>query len=274
MNPWFETFGVTLLAGVGAGIGWWFSRQRSPWWLLGYFLPLALILTIALARRYPALAFVPPVSWMMSGRTPFALIALVATMVLTTPLSRLAARRDRLAVVVMMVAAVAYASIWPFAAPAFNQKQLRSLQTRIDEDGICRQTTSYTCGPAAAVTALRMLGLPAEEGELALLAHTSEAMGTPPDILATTLRERYGRDGLWADYRHFQSADELRQAGLTLVVVKFGLLVDHYLVVLEMTEDDVVIGDPFRGKSRLSHSQFTRQWRYAGVVLKRAEPKR
>jgi hypothetical protein len=55
-------------------------------------------------------------------------------------------------------------AIVPFLAPAFNRGYLAGLKTRIDADGVCRQSSEYTCGPAAAVTALRKLGLPAEEG--------------------------------------------------------------------------------------------------------------
>ena len=49
------------------------------------------------------------------------------------------------------------------------------------------QSNGYNCGPAAAVTALRRLGLPAEEGELAILAHTSSAAGTSCDTLCTAI---------------------------------------------------------------------------------------
>jgi hypothetical protein len=33
--------------------------------------------------------------------------------------------------------------------------ELAALTTRLDADGVCRQSNHYTCGPAAAVTALR-----------------------------------------------------------------------------------------------------------------------
>jgi hypothetical protein len=55
---------------------------------------------------------------------------------------------------------------------------------RVDGDGVCRQSSHYTCGPASAVTVLRKLGLPAEEGEIAILSHTSALTGTEPDVLA------------------------------------------------------------------------------------------
>lgn len=81
------------------------------------------------------------------------------------------------------------------AAAALVQAQLRSLPTRVDPDGVCLQNTPYTCGPAAAVTALRRLRLPAEESELAKLAFISpgdwnRARHTRLNI-AETIRRRW-----------------------------------------------------------------------------------
>jgi predicted double-glycine peptidase len=136
-------------------------------------------------------------------------------------------------------------------------------------DGVCRQSTDYTCGPAAAVTGLARLGLKAGEGELALAAGTSAATGTPPDVLAQVLNERFAASGLRAELRRFRTLEELREAGLTLVVVRFGFLVDHWLTVLEVTDRDVVAGDPASGVVRLSHEEFQGRWRRIGVTLSR-----
>jgi predicted double-glycine peptidase len=50
----------------------------------------------------------------------------------------------------------------PFLVPALIKERLSNLTTRLDSNGICYQSTDYTCGPAAAVTALRRLGLQAD----------------------------------------------------------------------------------------------------------------
>ncbi|HEX5221540.1 MAG TPA: cysteine peptidase family C39 domain-containing protein [Verrucomicrobiae bacterium] len=162
-------------------------------------------------------------------------------------------------------------SVWPFLAPAFNYSHLAGLKTRFDADGICLQSNDYNCGPAAAVTALRKLGLPAEEGELAILAHTSSATGTPPDILARALQAHYAMEGLVSDYRVFRSVDELRDGGLTLAVIKYGFWLDHYVTVLNVTDQEVVVGDPSHGLRTFTHQEFQDKWRFEGVVLKRPE---
>jgi predicted double-glycine peptidase len=269
MNLWLAAFISLLWALAGGGLGWWFSRLRRPYWAIGYFIPVVLIFIFAVAYHVPALLFAPPVSWMMLGLKKFAVFGFIATMVLTTPLSRLSRPRDRSLVFLLMAAIVFYMSIWPFLAPAVDRNQLAHLQTRIDNSGVCEQTTDYTCGPAAAVTALRKLGLPAEEGKIAILSCTSNQEGTLTDLLADALQKEYGKDGLTANCRVFKNISELKQAGLTLAVIKYGFMVDHWVAVLEVTDAEVVVGDPLGGLRRLSYAEFSKQWRFIGIVLQR-----
>jgi predicted double-glycine peptidase len=269
MNPWVESFAVLLLAAGGMLLGAWFSRLPKPYWLIGYFLPLLMIVLYAVASRQPAIAFIPPISWMMLGRTKFAITGFIGAMILTTPLMKLPLRRDRIAISLIMVFIVLLTSVWPFLAPAFNRDYLASLTTRIDNDGVCLQNTSYTCGPASAVTALRKLGFTANEGQIAILAHTSATIGTPPDILAETLAKKYAQQGLVCEYRGFKNLAELKHAGLTLAVIKYSLLLDHYVTVLEVNDDAVIVGDPLNGLTKLSLAEFAAKWRFEGVVLTR-----
>jgi hypothetical protein len=272
VNPWLETIAVALLAVLGAALGRFFSRLPKPWWMLGYFIPLAVLCIVGLPRFDRSLEFKPPMCWLVSGRTLFAMSGFIITMILVTPLSRLQQPRARRLVMIFVAFMVYYSSIWPFLAAALNRRFQASLQTRIDKDGICEQSTDYNCGPAAAVTALRRLGLPAEEGETAILAHTSTAIGTPPDVLCRALKKRYARDGLSCEYRQFKSVSELNNGGITLAVIRFALLLDHYVAVLEVTDKEVIVGDPSRGLMRYSYREFEEKWRFIGVVLKRETP--
>jgi len=269
MNLWLEGTFAVMIAGAGVLLGYWFSRLQKPYWLLGYFIPLTLVLIYGVAIHVPTLSFTPPISWMMIGRRKFAILGFITALILTTPLSRLPLKRDRVAVFVLMTVTVFMMSVWPFFAPAFNRNQLMHLQTHMSTDGVCLQTTDYTCGPAAAVTALRKLGLPADEGEIAMLSYTSFTTGTSPDILAEALQNRYGEDGLVVDYRVFKSISELKEAGLTLAITKFGFLVDHYVTVLEVTDTEVVVGNPLNGRDVMPYDKFRQQWRFVGIVLKR-----
>jgi hypothetical protein len=250
-------------------LGWWFSRLRSPYWAIGYVIPLVLVFAYGLAFRFPTLLFVPPFSWIMMGVKKFATLGFVATLVLTTPLSRVPQSRNRIMIAILMAVVVFFMAIWPFLAPMVDRKQLSHLQTTVDKDGICLQSTAYTCGPAAAVTALRKLQLVADEGQIAILSCTSDQEGTPTDMLADGLQNEYGKEGLVVKCRVFKNISELKQAGLTLAVVKYSLLEDHWLTVLEVTHSEVIVGDPLAGLTRLSYDEFCKRWRFIGIVLQR-----
>jgi hypothetical protein len=269
MNLWLEATGAASFAFAGVLLGYFFSRLPKPYWTFGYFIPLTLVLIYGVAIHFPVLSFTPPISWMMMGRKKFAILGFIAAMLLTTPLSRLPLKRDRIVIFILMAMIIFFMSVWPFLAPAFNRDQLAQLKTRVGGDGICLQNTGYTCGPASAVTALRKLGFPAEEGQLAILSFTSSMTGTPPDILAEVLQTQYGKDGLVVEYRTFKNISELKQAGLTLAVVKFGFMIDHYVTVLEVTDSEIVVGDPLDGLDKMSYEEFQQKWRFVGIVLKR-----
>lgn len=136
-------------------------------------------------------------------------------------------------------------------------------------DGVCLQQTAYTCGPAAAVTGLRLLGIQASESELSVLAGTSPQGGTSELALSIALSRRFAADGLKTEYREFKDLEALRVAGTVLVDVKFGFLVDHWICVREVSGTHVVAGDPLVGWQTLTHDEFLAKWRHTGLVLRR-----
>src|SRR6266478_7129007 len=163
MNLWLAAAVALLCALAGVVLGWLFSRLRSPYWTIGYLIPVILVFAYALAFHFPTLLFLPPFSWLMMGIKKFATLGFVATMILTTPLSRVPQARNRIMIAVLMAVIVFFLSLWPFLAPMVDRRELSRLTTHIDKEGICLQSADYTCGPASAVTTLRKLGLPAEE---------------------------------------------------------------------------------------------------------------
>ena len=269
MNPWVETLGVATVALLGIYIGKKFSNLRNSLWVLGYFLALGLILILVMTRFANSLIFVPPFCWLTAGRTRFVVLGLAVTMGLATPLSRLPYKFEKAAVCILMALVVVWSSVLPFLVPVFIRDDLLGLKSMIDSEGLCYQTRDYTCGPAAAVTALRKLGLSAHEGEIAVLAHTSPVVGTIPGCLSGALQDRYQAEGLKCQFRRFDSVAQLKDAGLTLAVVKDAFLTDHCVVVLDVREHVVTIADPVTGRRLMSHKQFEKIWRFCGIVLKR-----
>ena len=269
MNPWVETIGICLLSAAGIIAGVVFSRFRKNYWMIGYFISFFLIAVLLVTRFFDQLSFIAPFSWLVAGRIKFAILALAVTIGLTTPISRLPRKLEKFTVCFLMVVSLCCFSILPFLMPALMQDRLSNLKTRIGLNGMCYQTTNYTCGPAAAVTALRELGLPADEGQIAVLARTSPIAGTMPYCLYSALKNRYSQDGLQCQYRSFDSVEQLRGAGLTLAVVKDEFLSDHCVAVLKVSETMVKMADPTLGLISVTHEQFKKMWRFRGITLKR-----
>ncbi|MDD5065109.1 MAG: cysteine peptidase family C39 domain-containing protein [Phycisphaerae bacterium] len=270
MSPWLETIGIVLIALLGVFLGKLFSRpRRAVYWMAGYLLSVSLIFFLLIIRYSNSLAFTQPFVWISAGRVKFVIFSLAVTMGLTAPLSRLPYKFEKAAVCVLMVIIVFWFSVLPFLVPALIQNYLANLTTLLDANGVCFQTTDYTCAPAAAVTALGKLGLTADEGEIAILAHTSPVVGTLPGCLQSALQNRYGSEGLKCQYRRFDSIAQLKDAGLTLAVVKSAFLTDHCVAVLEVGDRMITIADPAGGKMLMSHKQFEEIWRFSGIVLKR-----
>ena len=116
---------------------------------------------------------------------------------------------------------------------------------------------------------MRRLDIDATESDLAVCMYTSPALGTPADVLAASLQERYALFGLTCEYRAFDSVDELPRGTPVLAVVKFSFMVDHYVTVLDVDKDRVVVGDPAAGKLTYTRQQFEQASRSRGVVLRR-----
>jgi hypothetical protein len=269
MNPWLETAGAILIAVFGVFAGRACSRFRKPWWVLGYVLPSMLIVMLAMVRFNNSLYFVSPFSWISVGRVRYVVLSLAVSMGLTVPLSRLPYKFEKLIVCLLMAGFVTWFSVLPFLVPALIKERLSNLQTKFDKNGVCRQSTDYTCGPAAAVTALEKLGLRADEGELAVLSYSSPVTGTLPACLSSALQDRYSAEGLSCRYRHFDSIAQLKNAGITLALVREAFLMDHCLAVLEVSDDAVTVADPVTGTRLMPYKQFEKIWRFCGIVLQR-----
>ncbi|MCJ7675183.1 MAG: cysteine peptidase family C39 domain-containing protein [Sedimentisphaerales bacterium] len=269
MNPWLETLGVVLVTLAGIYLGWVCSGFRKPYWLLGYLFSFTLIAMLILARQNGPLHSLPPLAWIAASRAKFIILALAVTTGLTTPLSRLPRKSERLLVCLVMAVVVGWFSVLPFIAPTLIRGRLSSLATKFDSDGVCRQATSYTCGPAAAVTALAKLGLSANEGEIAILAHCSPVTGTLPACLCAALADRYAGQGLKCRYGHFDSISQLKRAGVTIAIVRDAFLLDHCIAVLEVSDRTVTIADPMAGLRLMPREQFEKIWRFSGIILNR-----
>ncbi len=269
MQIWLEICGVAALAALGAGVGKWLSKRGRVAILLGCAAPLVLVILIAISRRKEELVFHWPFTWLTAGRVEFVTLAFAGTVLLLAPLSRLKHDRERRLIKLFCLVAVFYFSLLPFIQPAISRPQMQAIETRIDDEGVCRQHFPYTCGPAAAVTGLVRLGIDAEEGDIAIAAHTSPIAGTAPDILADALEELYSEQGLQCEYVWLGQLGALPDDAVTPAVIRHSMMYDHFVCVIRVRPDFLIIGDPANGLVEMSHEEFRQRWRGSGVVLRR-----
>src|ERR1700704_3241666 len=109
-NPWTESLMVAAMALLAFFLGRGFSRLPKPYWLIGYVIPLGLLLLYCLAIFEPQLTMIPPLSWMLIGRSRFVCFNFIATMALSAPLARLSQKRNRM-VVCLLIAVLTSVSI-------------------------------------------------------------------------------------------------------------------------------------------------------------------
>jgi hypothetical protein len=269
LNAWTETIFVLAVAFSGILLGRLFSRLRNPYWMYGYFLSFVFMMILIASRFSSFFVFGRPFCWIIAGRARYVLFCLAVTVGLMSPLSRLPRRGQKILTCVFMSIFVIWFSVLPFLVPALIKKSLLNLPTLLDSDGVCLQSTDFTCGPAAAVTALGKMGFQATEGQLAVLAHTSPMAGTMQKCLSNALRSLYEQQGLQCRYRHFDSVDQLKSADVTLVVIKGSFLTDHCVAVLEVSDRAVCIADPSFGKVSMKRADFEKIWRFSGITLNR-----
>ncbi|MBN1975479.1 MAG: hypothetical protein JW787_17715 [Sedimentisphaerales bacterium] len=161
-----------------------------------------------------------------------------------------------------------YLCITYFGPSIWIRHEIKNLHTAFSKDGICKQTTGFTCGPAAAVTVLRQLGIEAQESELAIMSKcTPKKGGTTNELLTSAIKKLYGKKGIECSIIHFDSIEQLKDICPVITVIKLSSAVDHYTVVLEVTADKVIAGDPIGGKKEWAYEDFTKRCYPAGIVI-------
>lgn len=182
-------------------------------------------------------------------------------------------RKIHLLLIISIVAAIAVSlpfCIIYFGPSIWMHHELKNLETTFSKDGICKQTTGFTCGPAAAVTVLHQFGINAQESELAILSKcTPKKGGTTNELLVSAIKKLYGQKGIECSILSFDSVEQLKESCPLIAVIELSSVVSHYTVVLEVTEDKVIIGDPIGGKKDWSYEDFKKRCWPTAIVLKR-----
>jgi predicted double-glycine peptidase len=136
----------------------------------------------------------------------------------------------------------------------------------VGEDLVCRQTTGFTCGAAAAATFLAQSGIESTEREMAILCGTNAVTGTDEFGICRGLRRKLGDAGSGVRVVRSDWEDLKNGPCPAMATVKWGFLVDHWVVVLEVGEEEVGLGDPLKGRVTVPRQMFLRKWR--GVLVR------
>jgi len=128
------------------------------------------------------------------------------------------------------------------------------------ENGVCRQSTFSTCGPASLATILREHGVQVTERQIARSAHSYQG-GTEAWYLA-----RYARTKRMETHFVFRESFDPQVSFPAIVGVKIGAS-GHFIAVLDCVGEKVTVADPLYGRETLSLGEFHKRYRFTGFHL-------
>ena len=250
-------FPILVTVAIVAGLQ--FARCRR-WWI-AVVLPLALFSLVIAGQRSPWLRFTASISWAVDADWEPMLMTVAIGTVFATLMPKLPQRRTRVFVAVAMAFMLVNYGLMPAALPLVGRKVLAGSATTIDRDGVCLQSHNYTCGPAAAVTCLARLGIRADEATLAADSRCAPALGTDGYLLAVAVTRRFPE--IRCVYRYVEGLEELRLPAVAdMNLPRIG---GHYVAVLEVRGEAVVVGDPLSGKVDMPRGEFLAAWKHGAI---------
>lgn len=257
---WLQLLAIGPLAWLGTRGG--LRVGRSPGWWAAFAASLGWVSLVIVGHRLPELSLVPPVTWAVDVRiAPFAMAFVIPGM-FATLVPRLPRERRTFVAIVTSLMVINYALL-PAACPLAVRPALAATRTKFDPHGVCLQTHPYTCGPSATVTCLRALGVAGDEGPLSIAAWCGPMVGTDARFLAATVNALYRAEGVRAECRYERSVDSIRVPAV--VAMDLPQVGGHFVAVLEVAKDHVLVGDPYTGRGRLARHDFEKAW--SGITI-------
>ncbi len=136
------------------------------------------------------------------------------------------------------------------------------------QDGVCLQSTDYTCGAASAAMLLHQHGVKATERDLAERSWTNALTGTDELCVARGLR-RSLPDGWRVEVVETDWAGLRALNAPAAATRRFQLMVDHWVLIESTTETHAVVLDPLAGRQTLPRAELEALWRGVLVVVRR-----
>jgi len=147
----------------------------------------------------------------------------------------------------------------PYVKMIVRPLSTASLKDRWSKD-VCLQSTGATCGPAAAATLLRRLGIEATERELAEASYTSSS-GTEAWYLVRALRRR----GLGVRFvQDRPQPDALPAPALAGTRLGGPNGIGHFIAILDGPDGRYIVGDPLIGRMETTLAALRQRYYLTG----------
>jgi hypothetical protein len=165
-------------------------------------------------------------------------------------------RRDALLVVAGVLLLRCAAIGWVLARPS-------DLLGTVGPDGVCHQTSGYSCSAASAAMLLDRHGIRATEREMAELCVTCNATGTTQSGLMRGLRLKVGDRKTVKIGR--PDYDQLPVP--SIVSLRLSPILTHSALIEKVTPEEVSVVDPLYGRGKLSRTIFDREWMGSAIWI-------
>jgi hypothetical protein len=284
-NLWIELIAAGLIAMAGLLAGARVSRLGKRIALAACLCAVIGVLILAAGWLVPMSMYNSVIFALAAGRIKFVLLAFLVPLGFASAMPYLPYKIERYGVVVMIAVSIYVFAVLPFLGAAMAGEVLADLPACFDSDDVCRQSTCFTCGPAAAATALHKLGLDVSEGQMAVLSRSCPFIGTSDYDLMQALRQvisMQSMDRVYdlaqpgaavssrqidCVYGRWDELPELSEQQVLLVMLQQGLWMNHCVTILNTTGKAVVFADPSEGIITLSKNHFQKLWTGRGILL-------
>ncbi len=128
------------------------------------------------------------------------------------------------------------------------------------KNGICFQSTQYTCAPSSCATLLKHYGIESTEKEMARLCLTGNVRATSNIKTVRGLRLIVNEKGYDVKIKLTDMEGLKKIPKPCLISVKVTFMVNHMVVLSSLTDDKAIILDPEDGKFDLKKSEFEKEW--------------
>ncbi len=266
MSLWIENILVIGIAFVGLLTGAGISRLGKNAGLAACAASILFILFLAAARLYPE-QLPNSIFWaFVSSRIKFVLLSWFVPVGLAAAMPYLPRKSERWLTTVLIALFIYSFSVFPFLGAAVAAEELKYNLPRFDRNGVCCQSMPFTCGPAAAATALHHFGVDIGEGQLTQLSRCGMMLGTGEWELFNAVRTA-ANGRLECEFVRCEDLPTLAVNQVLLVTLRQGVLYNHCAAILETDGQTVLLADPAEGLFRIPLYHVRQCWTKTGILL-------